>query len=55
MKTTIVNHSLKIKASGGIRTIEQVENFNSLVDRFGIGFASVDEMNGIKSSEKSDY
>lgn len=55
MKNTVGNHSLKIKASGGIRTIEQVENFNSLVDRFGIGFASVDEMNGIKSSEKSDY
>lgn len=55
MKTTIGNHTLKIKASGGIRTKEQIDVFNPLVERFGIGYASVDEMNGINNSEKSNY
>ncbi|MGC6432852.1 MAG: deoxyribose-phosphate aldolase [Crocinitomicaceae bacterium] len=55
MDRTIGNHTLKIKASGGIRTKEQIDVFNPLVERFGIGYASVDKMNGINNSEKSNY
>jgi len=35
---------MKIKASGGIRTISDVEKFLPYVDRLGIGFAAVDEL-----------
>lgn len=46
---------MKIKASGGIRTISDVEKFLPYVDRLGIGFAAVDKMNGIDSGIKSNY
>ena len=46
---------LKVKASGGIRNLEQFNAFEPYVDRFGIGYASVDEMNGIQSNSGNDY
>jgi deoxyribose-phosphate aldolase len=36
-----------IKASGGIRTLEQINMFLPYIDRFGIGFKSVDDINNI--------
>lgn len=38
------NSKMKIKASGGIRTIEDIEKFEPYVDRFGIGYGSVDNI-----------
>jgi deoxyribose-phosphate aldolase len=35
---------LKIKASGGIRTLEQIQQFDLYVDRFGMGYKSVDAL-----------
>lgn len=46
---------LKIKASGGIRTEQDIEKFLPYVDRFGIGCASVDKINGIGSSKNINY
>jgi deoxyribose-phosphate aldolase len=46
--------NMKIKASGGIRTIEDIRKFNVLVDRFGIGFKAVNNMLGL-TEEKSNY
>lgn len=43
------NSDMKIKASGGIRTIEDLEEFAPFVDRYGMGFASVDKINNIES------
>lgn len=36
--------NLKIKASGGIRTMADLQKFAPLVDRFGVGFAAVDSI-----------
>lgn len=44
-----------IKASGGIRSFEDIERFAPYVDRFGVGFGVVEKLNGITSSVKSDY
>ena len=57
MRKTIEKNAsiLKIKASGGIRTIEQFKTFKPYVDRFGIGYASVDEMNGLESDSELKY
>lgn len=41
--------NLQIKASGGIRTIEQVNDFYPLVQRFGMGYKTVDAL--IKDSK----
>jgi len=41
-----VGSRMKIKASGGIRTIEDFYKFNALVDRFGVGSAAVDKIFG---------
>ena len=41
-----VGIKMKIKASGGIRTLEDLQKFNPLVDRFGVGFAAVDKIFG---------
>lgn len=42
-ETIISNHSnLKIKASGGIRTIEDIEQFSPYVSRLGMGYQAVD-------------
>lgn len=35
---------MKIKASGGIRTMEDLLKFEPYVDRFGVGFKSVDQI-----------
>jgi deoxyribose-phosphate aldolase len=45
--------NMKIKASGGIRTLDDVEKFAPYVDRFGMGYGSVDEMNGIGFSDSN--
>ena len=57
MKSEILSakSNLKIKASGGIRTIENINEFNELVDRFGIGFQSVDQMAEGKDNSKGGY
>lgn len=51
MKDTINQNGsdMKIKASGGIKTIADVQKFSSIVDRLGMGYASVDDINGIQS------
>jgi deoxyribose-phosphate aldolase len=54
MRETISMADLKIKASGGIRTQDQFEAFLPFVDRFGIGFASVDQMNGLEGETLSN-
>ena len=36
--------NLQIKASGGIRTLEQVDLFNPYVNRFGMGYKTVDNL-----------
>jgi deoxyribose-phosphate aldolase len=36
--------NLQIKASGGIRTLEQIEQFYPYVNRFGMGYKSVDSL-----------
>lgn len=46
---------MQIKASGGIRTIQDVQTFLPYVDRLGIGYAAVDKMNGIGGETKSSY
>lgn len=46
MKQTILklNSTLKIKASGGIRTMNDIESFSNYVNRFGIGYKTVDSL-----------
>jgi deoxyribose-phosphate aldolase len=39
-----MNSSLQIKASGGIRTLEQIESFKPFVHRYGIGYKTVDAL-----------
>ena len=46
---------MKIKASGGVRTEEQITSMLDMVDRFGMGYGSVDKLNGIVSETPSDY
>lgn len=46
---------MKIKASGGIRDISQIQQLMPYVDRFGIGYASVDKLNGLSSDSESKY
>lgn len=46
---------MKIKASGGVRTAEQIMSMLNMVDRFGMGFGSVDKINGIVSDIESSY
>lgn len=41
------DEDLKIKASGGIRNLDDMNAFLKYVDRFGIGFNSVDQINGL--------
>jgi deoxyribose-phosphate aldolase len=38
--------NMKIKASGGIRTMADLQKFDALVDRFGVGYAAVDSIFG---------
>lgn len=46
---------MKIKASGGIRTVDQINGMIGMVDRFGMGYGSVDQINGIVSNKESNY
>jgi deoxyribose-phosphate aldolase len=57
MKNTIAEFggTMFIKASGGIRTIEDIKKFYPFVDRFGIGWSAVDEMNGLGGNIKNNY
>ena len=57
MKDTIAEFggTMFIKASGGIRTIEDIKKFYPYVDRFGIGWAAVDTMNGLGKETKNNY
>jgi len=47
-----MNSNMKIKASGGIRTLTDIKSYLPYVDRFGIGFSSVDKLNGLDSNTK---
>jgi deoxyribose-phosphate aldolase len=46
MRNTILENSsnLNIKASGGIKTLEQLLDYYKLVERFGMGYKSVDAL-----------
>lgn len=46
---------LKIKASGGIRTLEDMKKFDWYVNRFGMGYGSVDAINGINGNITTKY
>lgn len=37
---------LQIKVSGGIRTLEDIKSYKRYVNRFGMGYGSVDSING---------
>ena len=52
MKDVIIksNSNMKIKASGGVRSLNDIETFGVHVDRFGMGYGSVDTLNGMNSS-----
>jgi deoxyribose-phosphate aldolase len=41
-------YDMKIKASGGVRTMEDIKTFEPYVDRFGMGNAAVDKLNGLE-------
>jgi deoxyribose-phosphate aldolase len=48
--------NMKIKASGGIRTMADLQKFAPYVDRFGVGFGSVDKIfGGEEGTATSDY
>ena len=49
------NSNMKIKASGGVRTAEQINSMLGMVDRFGMGYAAVDKLNGLESTTPSGY
>ncbi len=54
----VINNSdsdMKIKASGGLRTLADLQKFDPYVDRFGVGFASVDNIFGGKEKETENY
>lgn len=46
------NSNMKIKASGGVRTLEDLENYGRFVDRFGMGYGAVDTLNGLINNSK---
>ena len=46
---------LLIKASGGIRTIDDQRKFFPFVQRFGMGSDSVDNINGIENPKEGSY
>lgn len=46
---------MKIKASGGIRTMADLQKFEPYVDRFGVGFAAVDSIFGGELSSNDGY
>jgi len=46
---------LKIKASGGVRTLDDMNTFAPYVDRFGMGYGSVDSINGLDADVQAIY
>jgi len=46
---------MKIKASGGIRTMADLQKFEPYVDRFGVGFAAVDSIFGGAVAGENTY
>jgi deoxyribose-phosphate aldolase len=50
-----VNSDMKIKASGGVRTAEQINSMLDMVDRFGMGYAAVDKLNNLTVDNTSSY
>ena len=46
---------MKIKASGGVRTAEQINSMLGIVDRFGMGYAAVDKLNNLTVDNTSSY
>jgi len=42
--------NMKIKASGGVRTLNDIQSYKPFVDRFGMGYGSVDKLNGLDSN-----
>ena len=44
---------MKIKASGGVRTLQDIKTFEPYVDRFGMGSAAVDTLNGNINNDSS--
>jgi deoxyribose-phosphate aldolase len=50
-----VNSDMKIKASGGVRTAEQINSMLGIVDRFGMGYAAVDKLNNLTVDNTSSY
>lgn len=47
--------NMKIKASGGLRTLEDLKKFNAYVDRFGVGYAAVDSIFGTGEKTNDSY
>lgn len=50
-----VNSDMRIKASGGVRTVEQINSMLDMVDRFGMGYAAVDKLNNLTVDNTSSY
>jgi deoxyribose-phosphate aldolase len=50
-----IAEKMQIKASGGVRTLEDQNQYAPFVNRFGMGFGSVDQINGVENEVKSDY
>lgn len=46
---------MKIKASGGIRTKDQINQFLPYTDRFGMGYGSVDKLNNLSELDETSY
>ena len=57
MKKTIKDYdsNMKIKASGGLRTLADLQKFNPLVDRFGVGSAAIDKIFGEGGEATGNY
>jgi deoxyribose-phosphate aldolase len=47
--------NMKIKASGGVRDMSQISQLMPYVDRFGMGYGSVDKLNNLTSGGSSTY
>jgi deoxyribose-phosphate aldolase len=50
-----INSDMRIKASGGVRTAEQINSMLGMVDRFGMGYAAVDKLNNLTVDNTSSY
>lgn len=48
-------YEMKIKASGGVRTMQDIKTFEPYVDRFGMGNAAVEKLNGIEGKSDANY